>query len=312
MQASQAKNETRLPRAVLRQSAALQARFVEETLEPKTDPTAEVVPPVDVPSPQAVTPVESKSTPDADPRENDPAYWKQRFNVTAGVLRAERDDRKVQVAELNRWLTELREQVEVLQATKPTEPVDLGKYFTPEQVEELGEETCRAHVAMIETTIKDQISAAVTKEIKPLQDQRRIQEENALQDRKTQFLDKLGELCPNYVEIDVEGSGFHDWLAERNDDGIVRQKVLDTHVMAFNAEQVARVFKAFMKTKESPTPPVAPHGRAASGTSAPQGPVLRPPTDAEIRDFYKRAGFKTGVTDRERAEFDARMKLRTG
>lgn len=311
MQASQAKNETRLPRAVLRRSEAIQADIDarKAATEPKTDP-AEVTAPVD-PSQATAAPAETKSTPTADPRENDPAYWKQRFKVTAGVLEAERNDRKAQVVEFNRRLTEMQEQIVKLQATAPKTPTDLGKYFTPEQVEEIGEETCLAHVTAIEKAVKEQLSGLVEQEIKPLRDQRKEQDEAALQERKAQFLDKLIELCPDYAEIDVPGTGFHEWLAEPNDDGIVRQKILDTHVMAFNATQVARVFKAFMKTKEVPTPPVAPHGKGASGSPTVSGPVLTAPTDAEIRDFFKRSSLNK-VSDRERVEFDARMKLRAG
>lgn len=308
MQASTAKNETRLPRAVLKMSQVLNDQIAAR--EPKTDP-ADLVPPANEPSIQPANTVDPKTQPAADPRENDPEYWKQRFKVTAGVLTAERESRKAQVVEFNQRLTELQEQIAQLQAKAPTQPTDLGKYFTPEQVEELGEEECRARVAMIERAVADQLAAVVEKEVKPLRDARANQQANEQQDRKAAFLDKLGELVPEYAETDTSDE-FHAWLAQVNDDGVLRQAILDTHVRAYNAPMVAKVFQSYLKTKAVPQPPVTPHGSGATGAS-PTAPStsLTMPTPAEIRDYFKRAALNK-VTDKERVEFDARMKLRTG
>lgn len=313
MQASQAKNETRLPRAVLRRSTELNAKYAPQASN-ESDPTsAAVVPPVDPSTPAAPT-ADTKPVPPADPRENDPAYWKQRFKVTAGVLEAERNSRKEEVLEFNRRLTELQEQVVQLQANAPSTPSDLGKYFTPEQVEEMGEDAARAQVTLIEKAVKEQIGALVAKEIKPLQDQRKTEADLALRDRKAQFVDKLGELVPDYVEIDTPDSGFHAWLATLNDDGEVRQHVLDRHVAALNVEGTARIFQAFKKTKQTPVPPVAPHGSGAGPSGEPPAQPnagLTAPSDADIRKHY--VDRKLGRLSKAQCdEFDARLKLRTG
>lgn len=320
MQASTATNETRLPRAVLKMSQALNDKYpVSET---KTPDPAENVPPVegqDPPGEHAATPADPKQQPPADPRESDPEYWKQRFKCTAGVLATERTDRKAQVLQFNQRLTELQERVAQLQAKPTNEPTDLGKYFTPEQVEELGEEECHARVAMIEKAVKDQLSAVIEREVKPLRDQREMQQVHDAQDRKAVFLDKLAELVPEYADIDTDQT-FLSWLEQVNDDGIVRGDVLNKHVAAFNAPMVAKVFRDFMKTRTpAPQPPVTPHGSGAGGsnTSPQTSSHLRPPTDAEMRDYFKRAATRRKgqpgyVTDQERAEFEARLKLRAG
>lgn len=319
MQASTATNETRLPRAVLKMSQALNDKYAVET---KTPDPAETVPPTEgqpPPGEHAATPADPKPQPPADPRENDPEYWKQRFKVTAGVLNAERNDRKAQVLEFNQRMTELQEQIAQLQARPSNEPTDLGKYFTPEQVEELGEEECHTRVAMIEKAVKDQLAAVIEREVKPLRDQREMQQAHDVQDRKAAFLDKLAELVPEYTDIDTD-QDFLDWLKQVNDDGIVRGEVLDKHVVAFNAPMVAKVFRDFMKTRApAAQPPVTPHGSGAGGSNAPAqtSSHLRPPTDAEVKDYFKRAATKRRgqpgyVTDQERAEFEARLKLRAG
>src|ERR1700759_2086498 len=86
MQASQAKNEVRLPRAVAERSARLQASL-DARAAAETEPKPPVASPPAAETPPAPTP------PAADPRESDPAYWKQRHKVTEGLLRVERDGR---------------------------------------------------------------------------------------------------------------------------------------------------------------------------------------------------------------------------
>ena len=82
MQASPAKNETRLPRAVLKRSAAIEER-IKARSEPETpDPAL----PTPASSADPANPNRRKTpAPPADPRRTAPACWKQRFDATAGV-----------------------------------------------------------------------------------------------------------------------------------------------------------------------------------------------------------------------------------
>jgi hypothetical protein len=320
MQASTAKNETRLPRAVLRRSQAIEERLKAQREPnadpvdpaPPVDPSAVITDPVD-PAPQPTPP--APPPPVADPRESDPAYWKQRFKVTEGVLRHERLERQTEAEGLNQRLTELQEQVRTLQASKPAAKPDIGKFFTPEQVEQLGEDQCEAIVAMAEKTVAAQVKDAIDAEIKPLKERQESEREQDLKARKVAFTDKLGELVPDYTEIDVD-EGWLAWLAQDDDTtGWQRQAILDRHIQALNAPKVAKMFEAYRLTlPKTPAPPVAPHGKAAGPSGDPPAQpsrALTPASDAEVRDFHKRAALGK-VKAAERVEFEARMKLRTG
>lgn len=311
MQASIATNETRLPRAVLRRAAEIQAAADARSESEQPLATGEGA------SPEAAQPTTAEpqlQTPPVDPRESDPAYWKQRFLVTQGVLRTERDERKAQVVEFNQRLSEMHEQIVRLQAAPTSTAPDLGKYFTPEQVEELGEETCIAQVKMIERQIKDGLATLVEQEIKPLKEARQAQEVTAQADRKADFMDQLAELVPDFTTIDRPDTGFHDWLADTNDDGIVRQEILDRHVTRFDAPRVAAMFRAFQATRVVQTPRVTPHGSgAAAGTrsgSAAES-ALTPPSASEINAYYKRLKLQQ-VSEAERLKFEARLRLKSG
>ena len=322
MQASQAKDSTvTLPRAVLRRSAAIEARIAARS-EPKTEPADPNAPPVD-PSAQAAIPSEpappaEPAAPAADPRENDPAYWRQRFNVTAGVLNAERNQRKGDATEFNRKLTELQEQVRTLQAAAtPSETkLDLGQFFTPEQIEQFGEEQCEAMAKAANASAQAAVKQAIEAEVKPLREAQERTKTQTIEDQKQAFTDKLAELVPNYAEIDV-AEDWLAWLAQEDEaTGLERQGILNSHIASLNAVKVAKVFTDFLKTKApKPVPPVVGKGNGAgpSGDAPPVVPAaLKAPTDAEVKAFYKRAAIMQGrMPESERLEFEARMKLRT-
>jgi hypothetical protein len=310
MQATPAQNETRLPRAVLKVSNAIKAH-IEARSETKTDPADPNAPPVD-PSAQTANPVEPKP-PAADPRENDPAYWKQRFDVTAGVLKAERLGRKTDAEGFHQQIIELQGQIHALRATQtPSAGVDLGQFFTPDQIKLLGEEEATAIANANLVTVRKAISEAIEAEVKPLREAARNDREQDIKLRKDKFKDKLAELIPDYETID-EGIDWKTWLAEDDEStGVERQAILNTHISKLDAVKVASMFKAFLKSKAPPLPPVSANGSGASdggGPTPPNAAGLAAPTPAEIKDYYKRASLRK-VTDQERVQFEARLKLR--
>jgi len=309
MQASQAKNETRLPRAVLKVSEALKAH-IDARNEPKTDPVDPNAPPAQ-PSAEATPPADPN--PPADPRATDPAYWKQRFEVTAGVLKAEREGRKTDALAFQQRITELGEQLRSAQATvQPSNTaVDLGQFFTPEQINLLGEDEATAIAKAALGTAQKAVKEAIDAEIKPLKEATKAAAEQTALERKTAFQDKLTEVSPNWAAIDQE-QGWLAWLAEENEQGVERQTLLDAHVKKGDATRVGAMFNAYLKSKELPVPPVTPNGSGAGpGGEPPPKPNpegLTKPTAAETKDFYKRAALRK-VTDQERAAFEARLKL---
>lgn len=290
--------ETKLPRALVRKNAELMERFGGPVNQkPEPDPALGATAPN--------TPAESPTPPTADPRESDPAYWKQRFTVTSGILRSEREDRKTQVAAMNLRLTELTTELKSLRDNAPQAENDLGEFFTPEQIEEMGEDTARATYHAIKKQVRTQVADA-------LQPTRAAAEanENALkQDRVDGFKDKLVELVPDYADVDMSDE-WKEWLAEEDaGSGIKRQLILDKHVATLNAARVAKMFQEFKKTQDRPTPPITPNGTGATSPGPlPKGVHLTPPTGAEIKDFYKRHALSK-VSPQEVAQFEERMAL---
>ena len=316
MQASSALKETRLPRAVALQSEMLREKYGSKTApDGNPDPNADsTVPPSPSADPDPKPPSAARSPED----DNDPVYWKNRFHATEGMLRKERNDRRLEVQKFNQQLEDLNAQLDELRsnATAQTDATvsddELGEWFTPEEIEALGEDEARAKVKVIKKAVKSQLGEALKKEIKPLQDRQAQERADALADAKVAFIDELTSLIPTWEQLDADPD-FIAWCAERNDDGIVRQEVIDRHISRLDAKAMAKMCNQFLKTKEVPTPPITPNG---SGATPPSDPPKNPkgltaPTNAEIKDFYKRAGLGK-VKPAERAEFDARMKLRTG
>lgn len=315
-QASQALNETRLPRAVLKRSAAIQARLDAQKAEseasaadpnaPPAPPSAEAAPPV-APTPPA---------PATDPRENDPAYWKQRFNVTAGVLRVERDERAAEAADFNRRIAELEDQIRNLQATTPPAPaaVDATTILTQEQIETLGTEEAQAVVDAALKVARETAQKAIEAEVKPLRDARARDAADAQRARDNAFLEKLYELAP---DLDDKDENWLAWLAQEDEaTGLQRQAILTQHVAKRDAVKAAKMhaqWKASTAAPAPPAPPVSPSGSGAApaGIDLKQPRLLTPATNAEVREFSKRAALGK-VTDAERKEFEARVKLRAG
>lgn len=321
MQASQAKDSTvSLPRAVLRRSAAIDARIAERNAEPEPPPADPVV---ETP-PEAATPVETPppavvpNAPQADPRENDPLYWKQRFKVTEGVLRSERTQRQTEAQETNRRLTELQEQVRTLKAAtpKPDDVIDVKQFFTEAQIEQFGEDQCEAMARAATKSAKAEVQKAVEEAVAPLKEQNTRTEEQQIAAKKQAFTDRLGELVPNYAEIDVEPAWI-DWLRQEDETtGLERNQILQAHIQALHAPRVAKVFADYIRSKrQTPVPPIAAKGDGAgpSGGPPPQAAPgsLKAPSDAEVKEYFKRSALGK-VKDAERVAFEARMKLRTG
>lgn len=321
MQASQPSNETRLPRAVLRKSASIEARRATRA-EPETDPAAPTATPAQpaaaAADPSAASPTPTPLAPPADPRHSDPEYWKHRFDAASGRLAAQSAEHREAIAALRQKIAELEEQVRLSASPSTPTEVNLSEFFTPEQIKELGEDDAKTIAQAAMKAALKTAQDAVNAELEPLRAERKASAEDQAKQRVQQFEEKLEERVPNYREIDKD-AGWLAWLAELNEDDEQRQAVLDRHCAAFNAPAVAKMFETYLKTKQRPAPPVAPAGTgaapsgdppAASATVAGQGY----PTKVEMKDFFTRSAIKKPgqfgyVTDKERAEFEARLKL---
>lgn len=324
MQSQTNPNDTKLPRAVLRRSAAITARYTPKTDEPEI-PAAGAAAPANEPASNPATPAEP-AAPAAvvDPRENDPAYWKQRFSVTSGLLARERDDNSTALRGLRQRVSELQGQLEVAQASRPAgEPVavDVKKFFTDEQIEKYGPEQCETMARAAMTAAHETAKTLVDAAVRPFKEEQQAREEDDKTRDARQFKDRLTELVPDWQSIDSD-QRWLDWLAEDDENEVSRQSILDAHIGRRNATGAAKMFIAWKKSvapapaasaAPAPQPPITPSGTGAGGGEGPAGAPAAPgagrPTAAEIKDFYKRAALGKVKPD-ERVAFEARLGSR--
>lgn len=332
MQASGASNDTQLPRAVLRRSEAINARIEARNKARQPDSAVSTAPPVDPTSASDPTPPGSVAAPPAtppaaapapatDPRENDPVYWRHRYKTVEGVLKVERADRQAERERHHQELTQLQEQVRSLQAQQPAPAIDLTKLFTAEQIEKFGPDQLTTIATAAQKAAREEAQTLIQAAVKPLQDERKAQTEQTEAQRQTAYFAKLAELVPDYREID-DSDEWRLWLAAVDEETEEqRQVTLMRYHQALNANQVAKLFNRFKKESTPapvPTPPVAPHGGGTpDGAGAPRPPsaALTIPTDAEVRDFYRRRATKKPgqqgyISDQEAVQFEKRLELK--
>ena len=327
-QASQPSNETRLPRAVVRRVAAATAPRTPNPADP--EPTAPAAPSDDPNAPAAAVPdanAPKAPNPPEDPRHSDPTYWKHRFEAVAGRLRAREDEHKAALSAFRQENDQLRAEILRLQqaapASTPAATINLAEFFTPEQIKNLGEEDATAMAQAAVNAAMKVARETVTAEIKPLLNRQQEDSEAEAQRKVREFEEAIEEAVPNYRVLDKD-EGWLAWLDEEDAaTGLVRQDILTQHCARLNAPKVIKMFQAYIEHAAKaapvvPEPPVAPSGSGASGGDTPPQPLRGAgtgyPTQAEIKDFYKRSATKKPgdpgfVTDKERADFEARLKL---
>jgi len=250
-----------------------------------------------------------------DPRENDPNYWRQRFNVTKGMWQQEREKMRQEVANRDATIAQLQAEVAHLkqQSTTPAQ-VDLSKYLSAEEIETLGEDQARTLVAMSERLVADRVRAQFEAQPAALKPKAPATAEPGEKSNAEKFLDGLDEDVPTWRDINEEP----EWLAflrERDDQsGIVRQRIVDMAQADGDHAPVVKLLRQFIAkmnpTATEPRPPVVPQGTAAGMSSASPAASVQAagvPTQTEIREHYKLR--KLGKVQPEQAKaFDARVK----
>ncbi len=327
MQPSQAPNTLKLPRAVLRRSAAIDARYAPKPAdEPEPNPADPNAPAATAPAvPVAPAADPQPPAPAGDPRDSDPDYWRQRFQVTEGILRRERTDRRTENEGLHQQMTELQGQVRALQAqSSPTQKIDIAKYFTPEQIELYGAEQCETMAATAERAASTKAEELISAAVQPLKDAQARTATNDAEAKKQAFISKVTELVPDWQIIDVD-PGFLAWLAEEDENtGTQRQELLNIHIRNKNAAACGRMFmnwKATQARTPAPppaprVPPVAPSGsgaapgdtQAAAPAAPDPGAAMGHPSKEEKKAYFTRSALGK-VKDAERTAFEARLAL---
>ncbi len=269
-------------------------------------------------APPAATQPDIPTGPDlleaAPGKENDPAYWRHRASAINGFWKADKTRFLGQIDTLKKQVSDQALKIAQLEAAKPvtTEDIDLTAYFSPEQIEELGEAQCKAVAETARKMATQTVQAQVKALVEPLQQERADEAKRAQEAREAEFFAALTELFPNWQAVDADDR-WKAWLRQMDSaTGFERQDLLERAMSRGDAPRVAGMLNQFMDTLGQatpvpPEPPVVPAGSAAGvGGGSPATAVTSYPTRAEIKAFYTRAA-QNKVTAEERRQFDARV-----
>lgn len=207
-------------------------------------------------------------------------YWEQRFKVLQGKYNAEIKSVEQKNSELEERLKEQEQKLQELEAAKP---FDVSQHFTPEQVENFGEDSLaliHKHAEHIASTKLQQQEQRLSEEMKQL---RQAQE----QDRKNRFYEQIAVAVPDWQQINDDRQ-FHNWLFETVDvvtpqgrQTLTRQSLLEQYEASANAREVIAMFNEYKgsqdKRQRTEAPPRAAHQPSTSGAKA---------SDADLAAFY--------------------------
>lgn len=150
-------------------------------------------------------------------------------------------------------------------ASKPLPMEELLRYYSQEEIDELGELQCRRIVRIAEeratdraTTISRSLVQAETREIRALVTQQQAMLERAQEDA---FWRSINTGVPNWQEINAK-TEFRAWLSEvepisrKN-----RQSAIDEAKAEHDAPRIIAIFNAYMQSLPKPLPAAAPSRR---------------------------------------------------
>jgi len=235
-----------LPRAIQRQldeAEAIQAQIAAAqqpvTLETPAEPPVEA----QEPAPQPVP---------AQPVEDDAAVWKQRYKTLQGEFNAKVPKLQHQVKDLE---SRLEQAIARLDSVK-SEP---QKLVTEKDAEEFGADMLDLidrKVREAQAPLLDHIdrlnnelsqAKAAVGEISQVQ----------LDTESQRFYAKLGELVPNFEQVNQDPEWLHWLTLEDPVSGIVRQTLLDDAAKVLRADRVANIFQSYLREAQ-PAQPVQP------------------------------------------------------
>lgn len=193
--------------------------------------------------------------PEDQPQKAQRTNWKKRFQGLQKSHEATIHTHKREVMELRSRLADLEEQLYNERSAKREVQGDVfDGVFTKEDEETFGTEGL--------DIVKKAAKAGMEKQLKPLQEELRRQEETRIREMKErsvaekriayqQFLDRLGSMVPEYAELNVD-KGFLDWM--KGVDEISGTHRGELFQKAESAGDVLRVADFFMQYKEITAP----------------------------------------------------------
>ena len=249
--------------------------------EPVAEPVAE-----SQPEPQPAQPA-----PAADPRENDPNYWKHRHLTTEGILKAERlKAEKIQAeaaalrAEADRLRKEALDKAKAVSAESRERALDqiaLTDFFTAQQIEEYGEQHLKTVMQGAVKAAMKMGRAELDAELERVRGEVDSIRNVAAQSREDAFWNTLSADVPDWQAINAS-TAFQQWLAEHDPvSGRTRDSYIKEAQAALDAKRVVAIFKSFQPTpppavqQAAQRPSAPPVGKAAEATLPPPPQKLR-------------------------------------
>lgn len=243
-----------------------------------------------------------------DQRENDPAYWKQRFSSLQGILRREREDHLAEVKRLTEEIVALKAELDKAKEAGQSS-IDLSEYLTAEQIEALGEDKAAEMVMLARKVAENEVKRRVESALAPVQRMQQHEQEARSRRMAQAFHDALSEAVPQWQEINKS----EEWLVfcgeEDERTGMVRQSIIDWAQSRWDARPIIALLKDFlarsgMNAKRPSEPPVSPQPSAANGRQAdvPEQSAAPPMTPAELKRRYTEIATNRRLTDEQRRQ----------
>lgn len=321
----------RLPKQVSAALKAAQDALKDPTVQdPPTQAAADPAQPPAVPSfivPPGYVLIEEVLKPATPEKDVSRDYWYARAQAEASYHRQDNDRNQKRITDLVSKVEELtRKNAELVKSHPAAKPVvDITKRFTPQQIEAMGEDNCRAILEAAVAEGEERAKAYVDAAVKPLQQKQQQQREDDAATAWQNFLNALTDGFPNWeaVEKDERWKGKPtSFLAKRDPvTKMFRDEIIQRAKERLDPEPIIALLNEFIESlRPAPVPPVPPEtpGAAQGGGETFRGDPNAPNpnkllTQAEIRAGYTRRGQrdrhgKPKMSDEEFKLFEAQVK----
>lgn len=229
-------------------------------------------------------------------------YWHARAQAEANWHRQSKEQGQRRIADLEAKLADLvKKNAELVKSHPAAKPaVDITKRFTPQQIEAMGEDNCRAILEAAVAEGEERAKQYIDSAVKPLQKKQEEDREAQDQERYQAFLVGLTEGFPNWEAVDRDPrwqGNVKSFCAQRDpNSGMIRQRIIDAAKAERDPKPIIRLLNQFVESLQPapvPTaPPETPHVAEGGGevyredTETPNPNKLL--TDAEIKNGYDR------------------------
>lgn len=278
-----------LPQAVLDQEARANALHAQVYGTPE----GEAAPPPEAPPAPEPPPPEP-------PKPDD--KWEHRYKVLEGKYKAEVPRLAADNRELRQKLNQALADIEDLK-NRPTQDT----LIKPEDREKYGDDLLDVikRAAKEETAVKDV-------EIQTLKKKLDNFETTAAKNTEMEFYNSLSNAVPDWPTLNND-EGFLNWLDEHDElTGQKRQDLLDAAYSAYDANRVARFFKAYtaltQKNVQSSQSALAAQVAPESGRVQTPPPGKRTWTRGEVKSFYDQCR-QGKVSEKDMVAIEAEIQM---